>query len=115
MSAQRLVCDVVDSKVRRIDWRSIVRTSLKTAALIAVAAILCGFDSGRLEYDLNAFRGQPVGAVVARLGYPIQKNSIGGNRLYYWRIAYFGDLCKIWGIVDKQGIVTNWGYQDCAF
>jgi hypothetical protein len=37
-----------------------VRTSLKIAALIAVAAILCGFDSGQLEYDLNAFQGQPV-------------------------------------------------------
>jgi hypothetical protein len=94
-----------------------VRTHIKIAALIASSGILCGF-AGELGYDVDAFRGQPIDAVVAKLGPPIQRQSFGGNRLYYWRVTSFGIrpyVCKVWGIVDRQGIVTNAGYQDCAF
>lgn len=93
-----------------------MRAPLKIATLVAALGILCGFNRAALDYDLNALRGQPVGAVIARLGPPIQKGFINGNRLYYWRV-YFGgrDVCKIWGITDKQGVVTNSGYLDCSF
>jgi hypothetical protein len=99
------------------DQRFIVRTLLKVAVLVAATGILCGFDNAALQYDLRALRGQPIGAVIARLGPPIQKGFINGSRLYYWRVAYYGsrDVCKIWGIIDKQGVVTTSGYQDCSF
>ena len=90
-----------------------LRTLLKAAALVSMASLLCGFGPD-LAYDLNAFRGEPLRGAIARLGPPIQRSSINGHRLYYWRVADSSGVCKIWGIVGRQGVVTNWGYQDCA-
>jgi hypothetical protein len=107
--------DVAQTNREWIDERCIVRRLLKFGTLLTVAGILCGFDSSSFEYNLNAYRGQPVSEAIARLGQPIQTDFIQGNRLYYWRTTYGHYICKIWGIVDKQDIVVNWGYQDCAF
>ena len=56
-----------------------MRAPLKIATLVAALGIVCGFNRAALDYDLNALRGQPVGAVIARLGPPIQKGFINGN------------------------------------
>ncbi len=92
------------------------------AVLIAAAGVLCGFNGTNFTYDLNAYRGEPVGDAVARLGPPIRKGHLAGRRfysgrkIYYWYTAYQGRefVCKIWGTAER-GVITNWGYRDCAF
>ncbi|HEX3503084.1 MAG TPA: hypothetical protein VHU22_06815 [Xanthobacteraceae bacterium] len=93
-----------------------MRKLTKAAALVAIAAILCGFNDANFISDLNAHRGEPVRDAIARLGPPIQRGHNGRWSLYYWHTTYEGRyfLCKIWGSA-QGGIITNWGYQDCAF
>lgn len=86
------------------------------AVLVVVAGVLCGFNGTNFTYDLNAYRGEPVGDVIARLGPPVHREHIGRRRIYYWYTASQGRnvVCKIWGTA-RGGIITNWGYRDCAF
>jgi hypothetical protein len=95
-----------------------MRSILRIAAALTAAAILCGFADQTLEYKLNAYRGKPIDAVIARFGEPILKQVVDGNKVYYWAVTYVDDThygCKVRAILDKQDIVTNWGYVDCAF
>ena len=91
-------------------------TLAKFAALVAIAAVLCGFNDADFISGLNAHRGEPVRDAIARLGPPVQRGYIDGKRLYYWLTAHQGGGlgCKIWGI-EQRDVITNWGYQDCAF
>lgn len=88
----------------------------KIVALTAVASILCGFNDAAFIFDLNAYRGEPVGDAVARLGPPVQRSYNQGQRVYYWRTGYGGGrfVCKIWRSARGR-VIVNWGYQDCAF
>ena len=88
----------------------------KIVALTALAGILCGFSDAAFIFHLNAYRGEPVRDAVARLGPPVHRVYNQGQRIYYWRTTYGGGffLCKIWGAA-RGGIITNWGYRDCAF
>jgi hypothetical protein len=88
----------------------------KVAALAAIAGVLCGFNDADLIFGLNAHRGEPVRDAIARLGPPVHRSYSHGKSLYYWRSAsQGGDMnCKIWGTA-RRGVITNWGYQDCAF
>jgi len=95
-----------------------VRSVLKIAVILASAGVLCGFDGQTLAYKLNAYRGQPIDAVMARFGEPAQREMIDGRPIYMWWAIYIDDRhygCKIWAKLDKQNIVTSLGYQDCAF
>jgi hypothetical protein len=88
----------------------------KVAALLTIAGILCGFDDFDFIYGLNAYRGEPVPDAFMRLGPPARRTHIDHRRLYYWHTVYQGGgfVCKIWGTA-QHGIVTNWGYHDCAY
>jgi hypothetical protein len=93
-------------------------TSPKLAAALLSAAVLCGFDGQTLVYKLNAFRGLPVDAAIARFGEPYQRKVVDGARVYYWTSIYINDThyaCRIWAKLDRDNIVMVWGYQDCAF
>jgi hypothetical protein len=92
-----------------------LRKLASVVALLTTASILCGFNAANFIYRLNAYRGEPVRDAVARLGPPVQRGYSDGRRIYYWGVAYRGRfLCKIWGTAQGN-IITNWGYQDCAF
>jgi hypothetical protein len=93
-----------------------LRKLAKVVALVAIAGVLCGFNDADFIDGLNAYRGEPVRDAIARLGPPVQKVYSQGRRIYYWRTAFLGRglVCKIWGTA-QGGIITNWGYQDCAF
>ncbi len=93
-----------------------LRKFVRIAALAAAALVLCGFNDANFISDLNAYRGEPVRDAIARLGPPIRRSALDGRRIYYWQAGFprQGLLCRIWG--SAQGsIITNWGYQDCAF
>ena len=95
-----------------------MQSVLKIAAAVVGTTILCGFSDRTLEYKLNAYQGLPVSAVIARFGDPIQKQIIEGKKVYFWSITYIDDRhysCKVRAILDRQDIVTNWGYEGCAF
>ena len=93
-----------------------MRNLAKIVTLAAIAGVLCGFNDADFIYGLNTYRGEPVRDAIARLGPPVQRAYGQGRRIYYWRTAYRGGsfACKIWGSA-QGGIITNWGYQDCAF
>ena len=108
------------NKREKIAWRKgyVVRSFLKIAVVVACAYVLCGFTPQIFPGELYQYRGKPVGALIARVGEPIQKQVVDGNKLYYWRISYiFGErrTCKVWTILDKQDVITNWGYENCAY
>ena len=86
------------------------------AVLVAVACVLCGFNGTNFTYDLNAYRGEPVGDAIARLGPPVRRGHIDRGILYYWYTEPQGRgvVYKIWGTA-QGGIITNLGYRDCAF
>jgi len=99
-----------------------LRRLAKLFALIAIAATLCGFNSGNFAHDLSAYRGELVRDAVARLGRPIRRASLDGGRIYYWRTtAHLGAdwggralVCKIWAAA-QHGVIINWGYENCAY
>lgn len=93
-----------------------MRKLVMIVTLTAIAGVLCGFSDAAFIFNLNAYRGEPVRDAVARLGPPVQRSYNQGQRIYYWHTAYGGGrfVCKIWGSA-RGNIITNWGYQDCAF
>jgi hypothetical protein len=93
-----------------------LRKLVMIVTLTAIAGVLCGFSDAAFLFNLNAYRGEPVRDALARLGPPVQRSYNQGQRIYYWHTAYGGGrfVCKIWGSA-RGSIITNWGYQDCAF
>jgi hypothetical protein len=93
-----------------------LRKLVKITALAGAAFILCGFNDADFIFDLNAYRGEPVRDAIARLGPPAQRHYLDGRRIYYWQTGFPGRglLCRIWGSAQGR-VITNWGYQDCAF
>jgi hypothetical protein len=88
---------------------------VQIAALAALAFVLCGFDNAEFEYQVGAYRGQPVAAALARFGRPIETAFLQGEKIYFWRVRLAPDnLCKIWGAA-RHGVMLHWGYQSCAF
>ncbi len=55
-----------------------MRRLAKLFALIAIAATLCGFNSGNFAHDLSAYRGELVRDAVARLRLTAGESTTGG-------------------------------------
>ena len=45
--------------------------------------------------ERNDFKGQPLSAVTARLGYPTFSDTADGQKIYYWRIGVATQECRI--------------------
>jgi hypothetical protein len=45
--------------------------------------------------ERNSFKGQPLSAVTARLGFPNDQQTIDGQKVYYWRIGTAIQECRI--------------------
>ena len=82
--------------------------------VLGTAVVLCGFTTFEVKSRLDAYRGEPVQAAVARLGPPLKVAYAGGQQIYYWRAAELGHVCKIWGAA-QHNVIVRWGYQSCAF
>lgn len=96
-----------------------MRSFLTMMAVAVSASILSACAGPIIPSQLNVHRGQPVSEVIAKFGNPTERNVIDGNEVYSWSDIRFVNgrrySCKIWTILDKQDIVTNWGYESCAF
>lgn len=89
-------------------------------AVVVSKSILPAYASQNVIVDqLNAYRGQPISVAIAKFGNPTERRVIEGEQVYFWSNIPIIDghsySCKIRAIVDKQQIVTNWGYVGCAF
>jgi hypothetical protein len=81
-------------------------TLMKIVAVIGLAAISCGF--GYLD------RPQAVSDAIAMFGPPVEIAHLDGERIYYWQVREYGQVCKIWGIA-RHDVIVNWGYESCAY
>jgi hypothetical protein len=45
--------------------------------------------------ERNNFKGQPLSAVTARLGYPTDQSTVDGQKVYYWRTGTAMQECRI--------------------
>jgi hypothetical protein len=45
--------------------------------------------------DRNNFKGQPLSAVTARLGFPNDQQTVDGQKVYYWHIGTAQQECRI--------------------
>ena len=48
------------------------------------ACILVAACAGTIKEGMAKLEGQPLSAVVARIGQPMGERGIGGKRVYYW-------------------------------
>ena len=85
----------------------------KVGALLAVAAVLCGFSGFGLELGLGVYRGEPVQEAMAKLGRPVKTAYVQHQKIYFWHASLIGISCKIWGAAE-HGIIVRWGYQACT-
>ena len=95
-----------------------MRSYMIMTAMVLSASILSACGTGQfVENNLKAYRGQPVSVAIAVFGNPTDQQVIEGNKVYFWSNIRFTDgrSCKIRASLDKQDIVTNWGYVNCAF
>jgi hypothetical protein len=46
--------------------------------------ILVAACAGTIKEGMAKLEGQPLSAVIARIGHPIGERSIAGKRVYYW-------------------------------
>jgi hypothetical protein len=54
------------------------------AILAAMALALAGCSIGTINAERNNYKGQPLSAVVAKLGTPDYEQTIAGQKLYTW-------------------------------
>ena len=55
---------------------------LVVAASLVLALSAC--SQQRIAQELDAYRGQPVGTLFARLDYPDRLTTVGGQKAYVW-------------------------------
>ena len=48
------------------------------------ACILVAACAGTIKEGMVKLEGQPLSAVIARIGHPMGERSIAGKRVYYW-------------------------------
>jgi hypothetical protein len=51
---------------------------------VLAACMLVAACAGTVKEGMTKLEGQPLSAVVARIGQPIGERSIAGKRVYYW-------------------------------
>lgn len=55
--------------------------------LVVIASLLLALSAcsqQRIAHELDAYRGQPVGSLFARLDYPDRLTTVGGQKAYVW-------------------------------
>lgn len=91
----------------------ILRLRVCLAMAVCVAFSAC---AGQMIKDkLPAYVGQPINALIAKLGFPTRQDTIAGQTVYVWTTGgmvegtSFG--CTIRAIVDTQNVITRWDFQ----
>ena len=67
---------------------------MRNLAILAALA-LAGCAIGNIKLGTNDFKGQPLGAVVAKLGNPEENETIAGQKTYTWIRGNAQQECRI--------------------
>ncbi len=85
-----------------------MRISSKWLAVLAAATLAaCAFPT--INEKMASFVGQPVNALVARLGYPTREDHVGGRKVYVWTTGNVAEYtCTIRAILDDRDVIATW-------
>jgi hypothetical protein len=88
---------------------------LSRAIAIAVSIPLAGCAGYVIKKEMNSVVGQPVSAVIAKMGLPTEDRMIAGKKVYIWSTSNFVEgtnyKCQIRAVLDDKDIVTSWDYD----
>ena len=92
------------------------------AAAVALCLALAGCAKSPfpvIEAKIDALKGQPIKAVIDKLGEPTEQSQVGGETIYVWTLADNIDLvyqavgltCTIRVFVGKDQKVARYSYD----
>lgn len=80
-----------------------------------VAAVTSGCAGATIKDKMNAYMGQPVNALIAKIGFPTDQQTIANQKVYLWTTVRFVEgssyQCKIRVILGPQDIIQQWDYE----
>jgi hypothetical protein len=84
------------------------------AVLAALALSGCGSSMPNLSLPdvkaRNDYKGKPLSAVTARLGYPDYQQTVSGQKVYTWRIGQAVQQCQI-TVVMAGDVVDSYDWS----
>ena len=92
-----------------------------SAILATLAALaLAGCSGSGIKLGTTDFRGQPISAVIAKLGYPEEQETVAGLKTYTWirgtpmqecriRVVMAGDVVDVYEGFGDPGICSQYG------
>ena len=93
---------------------------MRYLAILAASMALAGCSVGPLNLGTTNYKGQPLSAVVARLGSPEEQQTIAGQKTYTWvrgnalqecriRVTMAGDVVDIYEGFGDVNICSQYG------
>jgi hypothetical protein len=94
--------------------------NLTILAALILASTLAGCSVGNIRLGTNDFKGQPLSAVVAKLGSPEEQGMLEGQKTYTWirgnpmqecriRVVMAGDVVDIYEGSGDVGTCSQYG------
>jgi hypothetical protein len=91
---------------------AVLTVSPVLASLAALA--LAGCSLGDIKVGTTNFRGQPLSAVITRLGNPEEQQIVGGLKTYTWIRGTAVQQCRIRVVMAGDVIDTYEGFGDAG-
>jgi hypothetical protein len=88
--------------------------ALQPRSLVILTALLLAGCSAMSNIGLptvkerNDFKGKPLSAVTARLGWPTDQATVDGQKVYFWRIGTAMQECRI-KVVMAGDVIDSYG------
>ena len=86
--------------------------AISLATLATSALTLAGCSVGALNLGTTNYKGQPLSAVVAKLGSPEEQQTIAGQKTYTWVRGNATYECRIRATMAGDVIDTYEGFGD---
>ena len=87
---------------------------MRNLAILAAAALaLAGCGLGTVNLGASNYKGQPLSAVVTRLGWPPDEvQTIEGQKAYTWTVGQSTSQCKVRVVMAGDVIDSYEGFGD---
>lgn len=93
-------------------WGTIVRNLVCIGLALCLALSACAGLT--IKDKMPAYVGQPISALIAKLGYPTRQDAVAGRTVYAWSNNRFVEGtsygCTIRAIVDSSDTITSWDF-----
>jgi hypothetical protein len=93
-------------------WEIKRMRNLAILAALVFALALAGCSVGNIKLGTNDFKGQPLSAVVAKLGSPEEQGMIEGQKTYTWIRGNAMQECRIRVVMAGDLVDTYEGFGD---